>query len=83
VESPTASCELNYCNTDISLNSILLQDELLLTSALIRYQLIMKHVFPAHQELFGKTVRDRVNSETSGNYYSLLMEVMETVENMA
>ena len=60
---------------------LLQQDELLLTSALIRYQLVMKQVFPAHEELFGKTVRDRVNSETSGNYFSLLMEIMETVEN--
>lgn len=56
------------------------EHRLLLTATLIRYQLIMKQVYPAHQELFGKTVRDRVNSETSGTYFSLLMEIMETVE---
>jgi len=42
----------------------------------------MKQVYPAHEELFGKTVRDRVSSETSGTYFSLLMEVMEVVEMM-
>lgn len=62
------------------LGFLIVVDRLLLTASLIRYQLIMKHVFPAHQELFGKTVRDRVKSETSGTYNSLLMEVMETVD---
>lgn len=38
-------------------------NELLLTSALIRYQEIMRDVMTAHIELFGKTVRDRINSE--------------------
>jgi Annexin len=55
-------------------------DELLLTSILIRYQCIMKDVMKAHEILFRKTVRDRINSETSNNYRKILMQIAETGE---
>lgn len=56
-------------------------NELLLTSALIRYQGIMKGVMLAHIELYGQTVQDRVKSEVGGDYQRVLMEILEAVEN--
>jgi len=53
-------------------------DELLLSTALIRYQQIMKPVMLAHVELFGKTIPDRVRSETRGEHEKLLMELIES-----
>lgn len=55
-------------------------DELLLSSNLIRYQCIMKDVMKSHERLFGKTVRDRINSETNLVYNKLLMQIAETGE---
>jgi Annexin len=55
-------------------------DELLLTCCLIRYQDIMNEVMKAHYQLFGKTVRDRIISETNGSYKNILMEIVETGE---
>lgn len=53
-------------------------DELLLTCCVIRYQHVMNFVQPAHIELFGKTVQDRIRSEASGNYKDVLLAVANT-----
>merc|ERR1712045_306262 len=54
-------------------------DELLLTTCVIRYQDIMGHVNMAHEELFGKSVQDRIKSECSGNYKELLLALVNAV----
>lgn len=54
-------------------------DELLLTSCIIRYQMVMKDVMAAHIELFGKSVHDRVREECGGKYKSLLLSVLNAV----
>jgi annexin A7/11 len=56
-------------------------NELLLTTILIRYSGIMKQVMLAHIELFGQSIRDRVNSECGGDYKRLLLEILEAAEN--
>jgi hypothetical protein len=53
-------------------------DEFLLTCSVIRYQHVMNHVQPAHIELFGKTVQDRIRSETGGKYKDILLAVVNT-----
>jgi hypothetical protein len=54
-------------------------DELLLTCSIIRYQHVMKEVMSAHIELFGKSIHDRVRSETKGDYKALLLAVLNAV----
>ena len=54
-----------------------LMDLFLLSTALIRYNQIMKDVMMAYVELFGKTIQDRVKSETRGDYEKLLLELLE------
>jgi hypothetical protein len=54
-------------------------DELLLTCCIIRYQMVMKDVMGAHIELYGKSVHDRVRSECSGKYKTLLLAVLNAV----
>ncbi len=54
-------------------------DELLLTSCIIRYQMVMKDVMAAHIELFGKSVHDRVRNECRGDYKKLLLAVLNAV----
>eukprot|EP00557_Chaetoceros_sp_GSL56_P004095 CAMPEP_0176487882 /NCGR_PEP_ID=MMETSP0200_2-20121128/6389_1 /TAXON_ID=947934 /ORGANISM="Chaetoceros sp., Strain GSL56" /LENGTH=341 /DNA_ID=CAMNT_0017884781 /DNA_START=141 /DNA_END=1162 /DNA_ORIENTATION=+ len=54
-------------------------DELLLTCCIIRYQDLMAHVNFAHEELFGKSVHDRIRSECGGNYKQLLLALMHKV----
>lgn len=54
-------------------------DELLLTSSIIRYQMVMKDVMAAHIELFGKTIHDRVRSECGGDLKKLLLAVLNAV----
>lgn len=56
-------------------------NELLLTTALIRYQGFFKEVMLAHVELYGKTIRDRVDSECGGDYKRLLLEVLDAPSN--
>ena len=53
-------------------------DEFLLTCSIIRYQEVMANVMTAHIELFGKTVHDRVKSETNGKYRDVLLQVLNT-----
>jgi len=51
-------------------------DEDLLTCCIIRYQDCMAHVNFAHEELYGKSVHDRVRSECSGHYKDLLLSLL-------
>jgi hypothetical protein len=53
-------------------------NELLLTCTIIRYQKILKEVMAAHEELFGKTVQERVKSEVKGEYRALLLTVLDS-----
>jgi len=50
-------------------------NELLLTCCLIRYQPILRGVMDAHEELFIKSVEDRITDECGGDYEKLLLEV--------
>jgi len=54
-------------------------DDLLLMCCVVRYQDIMGHVNMAHEELFGKSIQDRVKSECSGDYEDLLIALMDAV----
>lgn len=56
-------------------------NETLLSTALIRYQGVMKDVMLAHVELFGKTIVDRVRAESRGVYEALFLELLAAVEN--
>ena len=51
-------------------------DELGLSCAILRYQHILPRVMIEHSNLFGKTIGDRVDSETRGNYKNLLLEMV-------
>lgn len=57
-------------------------NELLLSTTLIRYQKLLKDVSTAHIELYGKTIGDRINSETRGDFKKLLLEIVETAQAM-
>ena len=54
-------------------------NEMLLLTAIIRYQNIMRHVMAAHIELYSKTIHDRVREETSGKFKDLLLAVLNAV----
>lgn len=54
-------------------------DEMLLTCCIIRYQDIIKGVMISHMEQFGKTIHERVRSETSGHYKDVLLAALNTV----
>mmetsp|Transcript_29654 Transcript_29654/g.62998 ORF Transcript_29654/g.62998 Transcript_29654/m.62998 type:complete len:336 (-) Transcript_29654:258-1265(-) len=51
-------------------------DELGLSCAILRYQHILPRVMIEHTNLFGKTIGDRVSSETRGDYEKLLLEMI-------
>ena len=53
-------------------------NELLLTKCLIRYQPIMKHVNQSHMEMYEKSVEDRVQEETGGDFQKILLQVVAT-----
>lgn len=53
-------------------------NELLLTTTLIRNQMVLKDVMPVHIELYGKTIEDRVKEETKRDYEKLLLKICET-----
>lgn len=55
-------------------------NELLLTATLIRYQNILKEVMLAHIELYGKTIRDRIDDECGGDYKRVLLEIVQAAE---
>jgi hypothetical protein len=52
-------------------------DEDLLTCSIIRYQDLMGHVNFAHEDLYGKSVQERIKSECSGHYKDLLLALVE------
>jgi hypothetical protein len=54
-------------------------DELLLTCNLIRYQNLLPFVCVAHEELFDKSLHDRIKKECSGDYEKLLLAVVNKV----
>ena len=54
-------------------------DEFLLTCCIIRYQNIMGQVNFTHEELFGKSVHDRVRDECSKNYKKILLALLNKV----
>jgi Annexin len=51
-------------------------NELLLTCTLIRYQRVLPQVDTAHIEAYGKSIKDRVQSEVGGLYRKLLLEIL-------
>lgn len=51
-------------------------DEDFLTCSIIRYQDLMGHVNFAHEELYGKSVHERVRSECSGHYKDVLLALL-------
>ena len=53
-------------------------DEFLLTCCIIRYQDIMSNVMASHIEQFGKSIHERVRSETSGSYKEVLLAILDT-----
>lgn len=53
-------------------------EELALTMAIIRYQLILAEVAEKHEEMYEKTLLDRVDSETGGDYGALLCKIVES-----
>ncbi len=54
-------------------------DEWLLTTCIIRYQDVLGQVNFAHEELFGKSIHDRIRSECSGDYKALLLALVNKV----
>mmetsp|Transcript_23827 Transcript_23827/g.33311 ORF Transcript_23827/g.33311 Transcript_23827/m.33311 type:complete len:333 (+) Transcript_23827:125-1123(+) len=54
-------------------------DEMLLTCCLIRYQPVMREVYAAHIEMYGKTIHDRIRHETRGKYKDALLAIVNTV----
>mmetsp|Transcript_493 Transcript_493/g.665 ORF Transcript_493/g.665 Transcript_493/m.665 type:complete len:340 (-) Transcript_493:311-1330(-) len=54
-------------------------DELLLTCCIIRYQDLLPHVCIAHEDLFEKSVQQRVKDECRGDYERLLLALVNKV----
>lgn len=54
-------------------------DELLLTCTLIRYQEYLPYVNASHEELFKKSIQERVRSECRGDYEKLLLAIVNKV----
>ena len=52
-------------------------DELGLSCAILRFQYILPQVQVEHINLSSKTIEDRVNSETSGDYRKLLVQMIK------
>jgi len=53
-------------------------DELALSCSIVRFHNILGEVGPAHEELFQKTLRQRLKSETTGKYEKLLLKIVDT-----
>lgn len=51
-------------------------DEVGLSAAIVRCQNVLPRVMIEHTALFGKTLQDRVTSETKGDYEKLLLEMI-------
>jgi len=52
-------------------------NELHLTCCLIRYQPVLQGVREAHEELFEKSVEDRITDECGGDYEKLLLQICD------
>lgn len=52
-------------------------NELLLSCTIIRYHICLKEVMQAHEELFDKTLQERLKSEIGGDYRRLLNEMCD------
>ena len=51
-------------------------DELGLSCAILRYQHILPRVMIEHSNMYGKTIGDRINDETRGDFQELLLEMV-------
>lgn len=52
-------------------------DEFALTSHIIRFQQVLSDVNAAHEEMYEKTIVDRIESEVGGDYLKLLRTIVE------
>ncbi|KAF0711623.1 Aste57867_5173 [Aphanomyces stellatus] len=52
-------------------------DEYGLAAALVRYQSLLPQVAPAYKAKYGKSLRDRIYDETSGDFRKLMMVIIE------
>ncbi len=52
-------------------------NELLLSSTIIRYQLCLKEVMKAYEELYGQKLQDTVKKEVGGDFQRLLRELCD------
>ncbi|OQR86363.1 annexin [Achlya hypogyna] len=52
-------------------------DEYGLSAAIVRYQRYLPQVAQVYQSKYGKSLRDRIHGETSGNYRDLLLTILE------
>ena len=57
-------------------------NELLLTCILIRYQAWLKEVKPVFEEQYGKPLEDVIQSETGGDYETILMQIVATADEL-
>jgi hypothetical protein len=51
-------------------------DEMLLTCSIIRYQMVLPNVVGAHIDLYGKSLHQRIRSETGGKYREVLLQIV-------
>jgi hypothetical protein len=52
-------------------------DEDALSSAIVRYHIVLRDVKPAYKKKFGKELRDRIKSEVDGEFGELLLQVFD------
>ncbi|KDO28691.1 hypothetical protein SPRG_06545 [Saprolegnia parasitica CBS 223.65] len=52
-------------------------DEYALACAIVRYQHLLPQVKQAYQAKYGKSLRDRIYGETSGDFRALLLAILE------
>lgn len=52
-------------------------DEKALSAALVRYHLVLQDIRPVFKNMYGKDLRDRIQSEVSGDYGKLVMAVFD------
>lgn len=52
-------------------------DEFALTSHIIRFHLVLSDVNTAHEEMYEKSIIDRIESEVGGNYQKLLRTIVQ------
>jgi len=53
-------------------------DEKGLSHCMVRYQHILPKVMKAYEQLYGKTLRDRIHGETSGKFRDLLLSMIRS-----